>query len=97
MAGEVRFYVDEHVAKAVSRGLRQRGVDVMRVTDAGLLTASDSEHLKRALAEGRVIFTQDDDYLRLHATGVEHAGIAYAPQGMSIGEIIRGLSSSIKC
>ena len=55
MASEVRFYVDEHVAKAVSRGLRQRGADVVRVTDAGLLSATDEEHLKRALAEGRVI------------------------------------------
>jgi hypothetical protein len=27
----------------------------------------------------------------LHATGVEHAGIVYAPQGTSIGDIIRGL------
>ncbi len=27
----------------------------------------------------------------LHSAGVNHAGIAYAPQGASIGEIIRGL------
>jgi hypothetical protein len=27
----------------------------------------------------------------LHAAGVEHAGIAYAPQGASVGEIVRGL------
>lgn len=38
-----------------------------------------------------MLFTQDEDFLRLHAVGVEHGGIAYAPQGSSVGEIIRGL------
>jgi hypothetical protein len=47
--------------------------------------------LERARAEGRVIFIQDDDFLRLHAAGVEHAGIGYAQQGTSVGDIIRGL------
>ena len=32
-----------------------------------------------------------DDFLRLHAAGVEHGGIAYAPQSTSIGDIVRGL------
>ncbi len=91
MAQTVKFYTDEHVARAVVRGLRQRGADVLTVAEAGLLGATDAEHLERARAEGRVIFTQDDDFLRLHAAGVEHAGIAYAPQGASVGAVIRGL------
>jgi hypothetical protein len=37
------------------------------------------------------VFTQGDDFLRLHAAGAEHAGIVYAPVEMPIGEIIRGL------
>ncbi|MBI2882978.1 MAG: DUF5615 family PIN-like protein [Candidatus Methylomirabilis oxyfera] len=85
------FYADEHVAKAVVRGLRQRGVDVLTVVEAGMLGASDEEHLKRALNEGRVIFTQDDDFLRLHAAGADHAGIVYAPQQTPVKDIIRGL------
>jgi len=28
MAENIRYYMDEHVAKAVARGLRRRGVDV---------------------------------------------------------------------
>ena len=91
MGRRVSFYTDEHVAKAVIRGLRGRGVDVMTVAEAGLMGASDEEHLTRALKEGRVVFTQDDDFLRLHAAGLEHAGITYAPQHTPIGEIIRGL------
>jgi hypothetical protein len=56
-----------------------------------LLGATDEEHLEKARLEGRVLFTQDDDFLRLHAAGTAHAGIAYTPQGTSIGDIIRGL------
>lgn len=91
MGQPVKFYTDEHVGRAVVRGLRQRGADVLTAPEAGLLGSSDEDHLQRARAEGRVIFTQDEDFLRLHAAGAAHAGIAYAPQGTSIGDIIRGL------
>ena len=87
----IRFYVDEHVSGAVIRGLRQRGLDVTTVSEADLLGASDVEHLEWAGGEGRVIFTQDTDFLRLHAAGYSHAGIAYAPQGTPVSRIIRGL------
>ncbi len=44
------------------------------------------------LAQGRVIFTQDDDFLILAAAGVEHAGLVYCHQNTrSIGQIIRRL------
>ena len=91
MGTQISFYTDEHVAKAVVRALRQRGVDVLTVPEAGLLGATDEEHFEHARAEGRVLFTQDEDFLRLHSAGVEHAGIAYSPQGTPIREIVRGL------
>jgi hypothetical protein len=87
----VKFYTDEHVARAVIRGLRERGVDVIATPEAGLLGASDEKHLEYACSEGRVLFTQDEDFLKLHAAGVDHAGIVYTHQGASIGDIIRGL------
>jgi len=88
---KVRYYTDEHVAKAVARGLRQRGVDVLTVAEANRLGAADEEHLAYAFAEGRVVFTQDNDFLRLASLGKTHAGIVYAPQHTPIGEIITGL------
>ena len=74
----------------MARALHRRGVDVQRTPEVGMLGASDEEHLVRAREEGRVIFTQDDDYLRLAAT-IEHAGIIYASPEKPLREIISGL------
>ena len=89
--GRISFYTDEHVARAVVHGLRQRGVDVVSVVEAGMLGGADEAQLAVARQQGRVLFTQDDDFLKLHAAGIAHAGIVYARQGTPIGEIIRGL------
>ena len=91
MARKVSFYTDEHVSRAVIQGLRHRGIDVLTVPEAGLMGASDEEHLSQARREGRVIFTQDDDFLRLAAAGVPHSGIVYARQHTSVRDILHGL------
>lgn len=88
---QIRYYTDEHVARAVIHGLRQRGIDVLSVPDAGMMAATDEAHLAFSFAQGRVIFTQDTDFLRLAVSGASHAGVVYAPQHTSIGDIIRGL------
>jgi len=88
---EVRFYTDEHVPRAVVRGLRQRGVDVLTVAEVGLIGAPDVEHLRFALRTRRVVFSQDDDFLRLAAADEPHAGIVYAPQHTPVGTMIKGL------
>jgi hypothetical protein len=43
---KIRFYMDEHVAKAATRGLHQRGVDVVVPKEVDLLGASDEKHLE---------------------------------------------------
>lgn len=88
---KIRYYTDEHVHRAVIRGLRQRGVDVLTVPEAGTLGESDEYHLALAVREGRVVFTQDDDFLRLAASGHGHTGIVYARQKVPIGDVIAGL------
>ena len=87
----VRFYLDEHVGNAIAHGLRRRGLDVVTVADVGMISRTDEAHLVFAQNAGRAIVTQDGDFLRLAASGVSHAGIVYAPQGTSIGTIVRGL------
>ena len=91
MSQKIRFYTDEPVPKAVIRGLRLRGVDVLTTSEAGMMGASDEEHLERATDENRVLITHDDDFLRLHASGIDHAGIVYTPQQTPTGEMIYGL------
>lgn len=91
MVERVRYYTDEHVAKAVIRGLRIRGVDVLTAPEVDMLGATDEAHLQLAAENGRVIFTQDDDFLRLAAGGHEHAGVVYATQHTPITTIISGL------
>lgn len=47
--------------------------------------------LAHCFATGRAMVTQDTDFLRLHAAGVVHAGIAYLGQGSSQRHILRML------
>lgn len=91
MAERIQFYLDEHVPRAVTEGLRRRGVDVLTAQEAGMLHAKDEQHLAFALSEGRVIVTQDADFLRLHAAGRPHAGIVSVPQQTAVSTIVRGL------
>lgn len=91
MSNQICFYTDEHVSKAVISGLRRREVDVLTTPESGLMGASDAEHLNFSKKEGRVIFTQDADFLRLHARTGEHSGIVYASATTPVGKIIKGL------
>src|SRR5262245_28924573 len=92
MPGTIKFHLDEHVSRAIADGLRRRGIDVTTTLDAGFAAADDVDHIAFALTGRRVIFTHDDDFLILHARGVEHAGIAYCHQhARSIGQILSRL------
>jgi predicted nuclease of predicted toxin-antitoxin system len=92
MPEKIRFHLDENVEGAIAEGLKQKGIDVTTTPEMGLLNASDKEQVAFALAQGRVIFTHDADFLRLHQAGFEHFGIVYARQGRRlIGEILRVL------
>lgn len=64
---------------------------MLTVPEAGMMGASDEEQIALALREGRVTFTQDDDFLRLAAAGVPHAGIIYVRQHTPVREILHGL------
>jgi predicted nuclease of predicted toxin-antitoxin system len=88
----IRLYFDESVQVAVAEQMRARGVDAITVRDLGFLSDSDINHLQRASEMGRVVCTYDYDFLRLHADGIEHAGIIIAQHfDTTIGDWVRGL------
>jgi uncharacterized protein DUF5615 len=89
--GQISFYLDEHIHRAVNDGLRRRGIDVLTVQEAGKSGLSDREQLGFALSERRVMVTMDSDFLLLASEGVQHAGIAYVNPQRSIGELIGSL------
>jgi len=89
MPRTIRFHLDENCAGAIATGLRRHGIDVTSTPEAGLLGATDPEHVANALPLGRVIFTHDADFLSIHGSAVPHPGIAYCPKdSRTIGEII---------
>ena len=54
--------------------------------------ANDAAQLAFAASHGRVLVTHDADFLRLHAEGTIHAGIAYCLVGaLTAGELLRRL------
>lgn len=89
---EVRYHLDEHVARAVAVGLRLHGIDVTTTVESGLLGTTDVVQLSFAAAEHRVLVTHDRDFLQLHAKATKHSGIAYCHQDkLAIGPLIRSL------
>ena len=59
----VTLYMDHHVPRVITVGLRLRNVDVMTSYEDGTSLFDDAQLLDRAHELGRVLFTQDDDLL----------------------------------
>jgi predicted nuclease of predicted toxin-antitoxin system len=92
MARTIRFHLDECCDPAIASGLRRRSIDVTISQEAGLLRAEDEQQAAYGLAQNRVVFTHDADFLRLQTVGVHHAGIVYrAKDTLSLGEMIKRL------
>ncbi|GEM_PF-62373 len=92
----IALYMDQHVPRAVTVGLRLRNTDVLTASEDGASGLTDAELLDRASALGRVLFSQDDDLLaearRRQAAGTPFGGVVYAHQlRVSIGACIRDL------
>lgn len=59
----VALYMDVHVHRAITTGLRLRGVEVLTAQEDGYRQAGDDVLLDRATELQRVLFTQDEDLL----------------------------------
>ena len=92
----ILLYMDVHVPRAITLGLRMRKVDVLTAQEDGADRLSDPELLDQATMKHRVLFTFDDDLL-IEAAGRQQenhqfSGIIYAhPLRISIGQCIQDL------
>lgn len=92
----IKIYTDESVPFAVVNGLRLLEVEVQSCQEVNNRSLSDKQQLDYAYKNDFVIFTHDDDFLRIDAEYMiqekNHCGIIYAHQkDYSIGECIRRL------
>ena len=85
------------VPQGVEVGVQQRGIDVLTLEADGTANRDDAFLLQRATDLGRVVFTQDRDFLALAAawqqTRREFTGMVYAHQlRITIGGAIHDLA-----
>lgn len=95
-------YMDVHVPATISAGLRLREIDVLTCQEDGSDRWSDERLLARATSLGRVLFTQDDDLLRLVSTWQQQdrpfSGVVYAHQlSAGIGTLVQDLELVLAC
>jgi predicted nuclease of predicted toxin-antitoxin system len=92
----LRLYFDHHIHKAITVGLRLRGVDVLTAYEDNADELADPDLLDRASALGRTLFTHDDDLLVEAALRQQQekvfAGVIYVHQlQLTIGQCINEL------
>lgn len=92
----IKLYMDVHVRREITEGLRTYGVDVLTAQEDGATQLDDPLLLDRATSLGRVLFSQDDDLLceaaRRQRTGEGFVGVIYAHQlNITIGQCIDDL------
>lgn len=92
----VGLYMDVHVPRAITDGLRLRRVDVLTAHADGSRRLDDAALLDRASTHGRALFTRDADLLteavRRQRVGLAFAGVIYAHQlHVTLGQCIADL------
>lgn len=88
--------MDVHIPKAITNGLKLRGVDVLTAQEDNADKLSDPQLLDRATALNRVLFTFDDDLLaeaaKRQKLSIPFSGVIYtSPLNTSIGICIKDL------
>jgi hypothetical protein len=92
----LKIYMDVHIPKAITNGLRLRGIEVLTTQEDGTMELPDNELIERATHLRYVLFSFDVDMLiegqRLQNENIEFSGIIYArPLKISIGECVKDL------
>lgn len=78
------LYMDVHVPRAITNGLRRRGVQVVTAQEDGTAELDDPPLLDHATELGCPLYTQDDDLLaearRRQTAGETFSGVIYSHQ-----------------
>lgn len=61
----MKFLIDNRLPRRLAGSLVERGHDAVHVLDVGLGGAEDRELWERAAREGRVIVSEDEDFVEL--------------------------------
>jgi hypothetical protein len=77
---KLRFYLDENMPLEIGNQLRARGIELVSVSELGVMGESDEAHLRRATDMGYVLCTHDSDFIELATGDMEHAGIVFGQQ-----------------
>lgn len=87
----MEFVADEHVPSAVINALRSKGYDVLHAPTGYAQGDDDPELLQNCADDGRVLITNDRDFVRL-ADETEHTGvIIYTDQRRPPREVLRAV------
>ena len=92
----IKFYMDQHIPRAITSGLRLCGVDVLTAQEDGTEDVTDTVLLDRATELARVLYTFDDDPLveasHRQKLNIPFSGLIYINlRDVSIGKCIRDL------
>ncbi|HEY7491135.1 MAG TPA: DUF5615 family PIN-like protein [Candidatus Tectomicrobia bacterium] len=94
--------MDVHIPAAITAGLRRRNIDVLTSQQDKTRQVDDESLLAQAAALGRLLFSQDQDLLRIatnwQRTSRDFAGLVFASQqATSIGQLIEALELVAQC
>jgi len=92
----VLLYMDHHIPRAITVGLRLRDIDVLTAREDGADQLDDDLLLQRAHELNRALFTQDDDLLeeaaKCQRDGTPFSGVIYGHQlRVTIGICVQNL------
>src|SRR5438045_2408858 len=95
------LYMDHNVHARITSGLRRRDVDCLTAFEDNAAQLPDLQLLQRATQLGRILFSQDPDFLALATEQIRgkiaFSGLIYAPQlGITIGQAVRDLEMIAK-
>lgn len=87
------LYMDNHIPRAISVGLKLRNIDVITAREDNAHRLSDPELLDRSTSLKRVLFSFDSDLLQeavyRQQKGIEFFGVIYShPMRITIGQCI---------